>query len=162
MKRVVLVIWVCLALSCVTKAEFQPYQESLRDLEQEMDQLEKRLPEISGSLREDQANIKADMIDIRTEMQQLRGELSSGLHESEVEGQERQSVEEPVALQVRGIFTKLGGNLGENGSVTWMFDSKGVITINAEGIDTDELQLSAIDAGAEDVKVENGTWVLAQ
>jgi tol-pal system protein YbgF len=97
-------------MGCVTKAEFQPYQSSLRDLEQETDQLGKRLPEVTGSLetvREDQANIKADMIDIRTEMQQLRGELSSGLHEREVEGQERQSVETSVALQLNYLQQKM-------------------------------------------------------
>lgn len=58
--------------------------------------------------------------------------------------------------EVRSIFTRHGGSLGESGCVAWLFDSKGVITINAGNIDADELALSAIDAGAEDVKVENG------
>ncbi len=57
---------------------------------------------------------------------------------------------------VRGTFTRHGCSLGESGCVAWLFDSKGVITIKAESIDADELALSAIDAGAEDVKVENG------
>ena len=57
---------------------------------------------------------------------------------------------------VRSTFTRHGGSLGESGCVAWLFDSKGVITIKAESIDADELALSAIDAGAEDVKVENG------
>ena len=56
---------------------------------------------------------------------------------------------------VRNAFTRHGSNLGENGCVAWLFDSKGVITINTESIDADELALSAIDAGAEDVKVES-------
>ena len=58
--------------------------------------------------------------------------------------------------EVRSTFTRHGSNLGESGCVSWIFDSKGVITINAEGVDADELALNAIDAGAEDVKVEDG------
>jgi len=58
--------------------------------------------------------------------------------------------------EVRSVFTRHGGSLGESGCVSWLFESKGVINIRAEGIDADELALAAIDAGAEDVKVENG------
>jgi len=57
--------------------------------------------------------------------------------------------------EVRSTFTRHGSNLGESGCVSWLFDSKGVITIKADNVDADELALSAIDAGAEDVKVEN-------
>ncbi len=57
--------------------------------------------------------------------------------------------------EVRNIFTRHGGNLGESGCVAWLFDSKGVITIKADNVDADELALAAIDAGAEDVKVES-------
>jgi YebC/PmpR family DNA-binding regulatory protein len=57
--------------------------------------------------------------------------------------------------EVRSTFTRHGGSLSESGSVAWLFDSKGLITIKAENVDADELALSAIDAGAEDVKVEN-------
>jgi YebC/PmpR family DNA-binding regulatory protein len=56
---------------------------------------------------------------------------------------------------VRSTFTRHGSSLGESGCVAWLFDSKGVITIKADNLDADELALSAIDAGAEDVKVEN-------
>jgi YebC/PmpR family DNA-binding regulatory protein len=56
---------------------------------------------------------------------------------------------------VRSTFTRHGSSLGESGCVAWLFDSKGVITIKADNIEADELALSAIDAGAEDVKVEN-------
>lgn len=57
---------------------------------------------------------------------------------------------------VRSSFTKLGGNLGESGSVGWMFELKGLITIELEGnrLDPDEVMLTAIDAGADDVQVE--------
>jgi YebC/PmpR family DNA-binding regulatory protein len=57
--------------------------------------------------------------------------------------------------EVRSTFTRHGGSLSEAGSVAWLFDSKGVITIKAENVNPDELALSAIDAGAEDVKVES-------
>jgi YebC/PmpR family DNA-binding regulatory protein len=56
---------------------------------------------------------------------------------------------------VRNIFTRQGGNLGEAGCVAWLFDSRGLITLEAKAKDTEELALQAIDAGAEDVKVEN-------
>jgi YebC/PmpR family DNA-binding regulatory protein len=58
--------------------------------------------------------------------------------------------------EVRSTFTRHGSSLGESGCVSWLFESKGVIIIKAEDIDADELALAAIDAGAEDVKVESG------
>jgi YebC/PmpR family DNA-binding regulatory protein len=57
--------------------------------------------------------------------------------------------------EVRSIFTRHGSNLGESGCVALLFDSKGVITMKADNLDADELALTAIDAGAEDVRVEN-------
>lgn len=56
---------------------------------------------------------------------------------------------------VRNIFTRLGGSLGESGCVAWLFDSRGLITVETKELDADELALQAIDSGAEDVKVEN-------
>lgn len=53
--------------------------------------------------------------------------------------------------EVRNVFTRGGGSLGESGCVAWNFQTKGVITVEAE--DAEELALFAIDAGAEDVKV---------
>jgi len=55
---------------------------------------------------------------------------------------------------VRNIFSRQGGNLGESGCVAWLFDSKGVITIETNALDADELAMEAIDAGADDIKVE--------
>jgi YebC/PmpR family DNA-binding regulatory protein len=55
---------------------------------------------------------------------------------------------------LRTALTRGGGNLGESGSVAWQFESKGLITIEAEDADPDELALAAIDAGAEDVQVD--------
>jgi YebC/PmpR family DNA-binding regulatory protein len=53
--------------------------------------------------------------------------------------------------EVRSTFSRSGGSLGENGSVTWLFEQKGLITIEIGSKDIDELSLQAIDAGAEDV-----------
>ncbi|HUV76055.1 MAG TPA: YebC/PmpR family DNA-binding transcriptional regulator [Dehalococcoidales bacterium] len=56
---------------------------------------------------------------------------------------------------VRNIFSRHGGSLGENGCVAWLFDSKGLIRVKTDNLDADELALNAIDAGAEDVQVES-------
>jgi YebC/PmpR family DNA-binding regulatory protein len=53
--------------------------------------------------------------------------------------------------EIRNVFARGGGSLGESGCVAWIFQPKGMITI--EAADTEELALFAIDAGAEDVKV---------
>ncbi len=58
--------------------------------------------------------------------------------------------------EVRSTFTRHGASLGESGCVAWLFESKGIINIKTEDIDADELALAAIDAGADDVKVESG------
>lgn len=52
--------------------------------------------------------------------------------------------------EVRSIFTKCNGNMGEAGCVSWMFDQKGLI-IYDKGVDFDQLFESALEAGAEDV-----------
>jgi len=57
---------------------------------------------------------------------------------------------------VRNIFSRSGGSLGESGCVAWLFDSKGLITIETNDLDAEELALQAIDTGAEDVKIESG------
>lgn len=57
--------------------------------------------------------------------------------------------------EIRNIFSRGGGSLGESGSVTWLFDPKGLITIETGNLDTEEVTLQAIDAGADDVNVEN-------
>jgi len=59
--------------------------------------------------------------------------------------------------EVRNILSRGGGNLGESGSVTWLFDSRGVIIADAAKVDAEEVALFAIDAGAEDVKIEGTT-----
>jgi transcriptional/translational regulatory protein YebC/TACO1 len=58
---------------------------------------------------------------------------------------------------VRNVFTRQGGTMGSAGCVAWLFDNRGIISIDASGKDSDEVTLQAIDAGADDVKVEDGT-----
>lgn len=57
---------------------------------------------------------------------------------------------------IRATLNKAGGSPGEPGSVSWMFEMKGLITVDLAGtrMDPDEVQLAAIDAGADDVEVE--------
>ena len=57
---------------------------------------------------------------------------------------------------VRRLFTRHGGNLGESGCVSWLFESRGIITVESNTSDAEEIVLRAIDAGAEDVKTEDG------
>ncbi len=61
---------------------------------------------------------------------------------------------------VRNLFTRGGGNLGENGCVAWLFDPKGMITVKTDDLDTEELALNAIDAGADDVSIERDSMVI--
>jgi YebC/PmpR family DNA-binding regulatory protein len=61
--------------------------------------------------------------------------------------------------EVRATLSKAGGNPGEPGSVSWMFEAKGLITVdlNSKKLDPDEVMLQAIDAGADDVEVADET-----
>ena len=57
---------------------------------------------------------------------------------------------------VRAAFNKYGGNLGTNGSLSFLFDRKGIFTLNKdEGADMDELELELIDGGAEDIELDD-------
>ena len=55
------------------------------------------------------------------------------------------------------MFTKSGGNLGEPGSVAWLFEKKGIVVVDAERYSEDDL-MPAIDAGAEDIADDEGVW----
>lgn len=59
-----------------------------------------------------------------------------------------------TVAEIRHIFSKNGGNLGETGSVAWMFERKGVITINRNGKNEDEVLEVILDAGADDLQTE--------
>lgn len=59
-----------------------------------------------------------------------------------------------AAAEIRSVFNRNGGNLGESGSVRWLFQQKGVISVETGQQDADDIALVAIDAGAEDVRVD--------
>ncbi len=59
-----------------------------------------------------------------------------------------------TVADLRTIFNKCGGNLGESGSVAWMFHQRGVLSIPADSTTEDEVLLAALDAGTEDIRTE--------
>ena len=63
-----------------------------------------------------------------------------------------------TVADIRHYFSKSNGNLGESGCVAWMFDKRGVIVVDAEGVEEEELMELAIEAGAEDVVEEEGSF----
>ncbi len=65
-----------------------------------------------------------------------------------------------TVADVRHAFVKCGGSLGENGSVSWQFRRVGQIFVSKDGLDEDQFTLAAIDAGAEDVRAEEGDFVV--
>jgi YebC/PmpR family DNA-binding regulatory protein len=60
--------------------------------------------------------------------------------------------------EIRHVFSKNGGNMGEAGSVSWMFHKKGLIVVDASKADEDTLMSLALDAGADDFKSEGSTY----
>lgn len=62
-----------------------------------------------------------------------------------------------TVAELRNIFSKSGGNLGESGCVGWMFESKGLVQIPSESTDEDTVMMATMDAGAEDIRVEEDT-----
>jgi len=63
-----------------------------------------------------------------------------------------------TASDVRHHFDKYGGNMGATGCVSWQFSSKGVIAIDGEELDEDEVMMEVIDCGAEDFVNEDGIF----
>lgn len=66
-----------------------------------------------------------------------------------------------TAADVRSIFNKRGGNMGESGCVAYMFDQKGMLVINREefeDLDEDTLMMQALEAGAEDMNVHEDSY----
>ena len=63
-----------------------------------------------------------------------------------------------AVADIRHIFSKCAGNLGENGCVAWMFDKKGYIAIEKASADEDLVMETAIDAGAEDVREDEDNF----
>jgi YebC/PmpR family DNA-binding regulatory protein len=62
--------------------------------------------------------------------------------------------------EIRNIFSKAGGNMGEAGCVSWMFHKKGYLVVNSTKANEDQLMTLALDAGAEDMQVEDGNFVI--
>lgn len=60
--------------------------------------------------------------------------------------------------EVRHALSKYGGNLGENGCVAWMFEKQGVITVDFDATDEDTLTELALEAGAEDITNDSGSY----
>ncbi len=63
-----------------------------------------------------------------------------------------------TVAEVRHIFGKYNGNLGENGCVAWMFDRKGIIAVKADGIDEDAFMEIALEAGAADIQTQEDAF----
>jgi YebC/PmpR family DNA-binding regulatory protein len=63
-----------------------------------------------------------------------------------------------TAADLRYIFTKNGGSLGTPGSVAWQFERKGVVMVDGDGVDEDELMEVALENGAEDVAEDGSQW----
>jgi YebC/PmpR family DNA-binding regulatory protein len=60
--------------------------------------------------------------------------------------------------EIRHIFDKYNGNLGESGCVAWIFEKKGIVVVSAEGLNEDVVMELALDVGAQDVKMEGDTF----
>ena len=63
-----------------------------------------------------------------------------------------------TASDVRHLFAKNDGNLGTAGAVSWLFERRGVVLVNADGVDEDELTLAAAEGGADDVELDGTTF----
>ena len=63
-----------------------------------------------------------------------------------------------TVADIRHIFNKNGGNLGENGCVAWMFDKKGYIVVERSSVDEETLMETALEAGAEDVREDDSNF----
>jgi YebC/PmpR family DNA-binding regulatory protein len=63
-----------------------------------------------------------------------------------------------TAADVRAAFTKHDGNLGGSGSVAWLFERRGLILVENDGVDEDELTLAAAEGGAEDVERDGSSF----
>ena len=63
-----------------------------------------------------------------------------------------------TASEIRKIFSKNNGNLGEQNCVAWMFETKGVIVLDKKEVDEEKLMDVALDAGAEDISDDEDSW----
>ncbi len=63
-----------------------------------------------------------------------------------------------TVADIRHIFSKAGGNMGESGCVAWMFDKKGYIAVENKAVDEEALMEAALDAGAEDIREDDSNF----
>ena len=130
-------------------------------------------PDVTGKLRDVIAKCKANNMpndNIQRSIKKASGELSNVVYEEiTYEGYAPGGVAVIVdcisdnrnrtASDVRHCFAKYGGNLGTTGSVGFMFDERGVLVVEKQpGSDEDEMMMTALDAGAEDVNVEEDVY----
>ena len=130
-------------------------------------------PESNGKLRDIIAKAKANNMpndNIQRSIKKASGELSNVVYEEiTYEGYAPGGVAVIVdcisdnrnrtASDVRHCFAKYGGNLGTTGSVGFMFDERGMLVVEkTPGSDEDEMMMTALDAGAEDVNVEEDVY----
>ena len=67
-----------------------------------------------------------------------------------------------TASDVRHMFAKNDGNLGASGAVAWLFERRGVVLVDAAGVDEDELTLAAAEGGADDVELDGSTFQITR
>ena len=65
-----------------------------------------------------------------------------------------------TVANIRSVFNKYNGNLGTNGSLSFLFDRKGIFTIPKNDLDEEEFELEIIDAGAEDIEYDDGFFTV--
>jgi len=65
-----------------------------------------------------------------------------------------------TVANVRHLFNKYGGSLGTSGSLSFLFERKGIFRLQAEGVNLEELELELIDAGAEDIQEDEGEIIV--
>jgi YebC/PmpR family DNA-binding regulatory protein len=63
-----------------------------------------------------------------------------------------------TVAEIRRLFTKHGGSMGESGCVGWMFHKRGVLAVDKQGVDEDRLMEIALEAGADDVAEDGGAY----
>jgi YebC/PmpR family DNA-binding regulatory protein len=107
------------------------------------------------------ANMPTDNIE-RTIKRAVSGSEGSNLEEITYEGygpggtaivvQTLTDNRNRTVAEVRNAFNRNGGNMGENGCVDWLFEAKGIIEVELQGHDPDELSLEILDLGADDVE----------
>lgn len=132
-------------------------------------------PESNGKLRDIIAKAKANNMpndNIQRSIKKASGELSNVVYEQiTYEGYAPGGVaiivdcisdnRNRTASDVRHCFAKYGGNMGTTGSVGFMFDEKGVLVVDRQpGSDEDEMMMIALEAGADDVKVDEDAYVI--